>query len=310
MNKLVGGNAYSRQVGGPCAICQTVASAVGGGVWFLPASPCQAQSTMPMDAFPFLSHKKQQEECRDTLSVVSDVATLLTLLTTEDHAKMLRRRDPQIVNQQVREAVLRRASRIGLLLEDIDGCTGSSLQSTHGKEWDSFLSGGGPPLPSPSLPSPALLSALEDVSRSLRVRRDQYATLEQDDGSSSYSDYSDSRSVSSSSSSSSRTDSEEETSEEEEEDRAARQRTSGPRTQGGAARAAGGAARGGRQPPALFGRSGAKKKRSFGVGPSEGTSASSAAQPSLPRLTPLSSLPGRSPSCTTTSTPRPRWGDE
>ena len=180
-----------------------------------------------MDAFPFLSHKKQQEECRDTLSVVSDVATLLTLLTTEDRAKMLQRRDPQIVNQQVREAVLRRASRIGLLLEDIDGCTGSSLQSTHGKEWDSFLSGGGPPLPSPSLPSPALLSALEDVSRSLRVRRDQYATLEQDDGSSSYSDYSDSRSVSSSSSSSSRTDSEEETSEEEEEDRAARQRTSG-----------------------------------------------------------------------------------
>ena len=175
-----------------------------------------------MDAFPFLSHKKQQEECRDTLSVVSDVATLLTLLTTEDRAKMLQRRDPQIANQQVREAVLRRASRIGLLLEDIDGCTGSSLQSTHGKEWDSFLSGGGPPLP-----SPALLSALEEVSRSLRVRRDQYATLEQDDGSSSYSDYSDSRSVSSSSSSSSRTDSEEETSEEEEEDRAARQRTTG-----------------------------------------------------------------------------------
>jgi hypothetical protein len=159
---------------------------------------------------PYLSRRNEIDRARRGLALVGDIIAIASV-SRSDHSLLLARKDSLVQSVAVREACARRSFRLGVLLEDLDQLTtNTALASKFGKEWNRFLSSG-------QTLSKDTLTTLEGVAITLRKVRDQASVLEQDDGSSSYDDYSDSTSDSQSDGRND-TESEEEEEEEEEED--------------------------------------------------------------------------------------------
>ena len=76
-----------------------------------------------------------------------------------------------------------------MLLEDFDKLSCGTLSKTYHTEWAAFLLSATPP-------SDAMWKSIEETATRLRTLREECAPIEMDDASSSYSDYSDSRTVS------------------------------------------------------------------------------------------------------------------
>lgn len=131
---------------------------------------------------PFLSKRKELRSTEDALRILSDINTVLSI-DRDDKALLLQRKEAIIKDDGVRHAVCRRADRLGLLLEDVDALANSTLHSSFATEWYKFLVGS-------SDVSEKLCRDLETVAQSLRIQRDELKTVECDDASSSYSDYS------------------------------------------------------------------------------------------------------------------------
>lgn len=142
---------------------------------------------------PFCSRRDALATANHGLAVAADVMAIASMKSA-DRAKVLARREPEVADAAARAALARRAGRLGLLLEDLDACGApSSVAKPHGGAWERLLRGDG----GGSSPFAALVRGVEEARAHLTRTRDELAAVEHDTGSSSYSDYSDSRTVSS-----------------------------------------------------------------------------------------------------------------
>ena len=131
-------------------------------------------------AFP--TRRNELDAVRDGIRALEDIAIILTV-TRADKVCIVGRMDDNIENKDVRRAVCRHSSRLGLLLKDVEGIASASLSKQHGTSCHAFLQG------NEQLPVD-LHADLETVLVELRRKKEELEATEMDDSSSSYSDYS------------------------------------------------------------------------------------------------------------------------
>ena len=137
---------------------------------------------------PFCTKRQQLYNARECLSLLADIS-VMARMSLEDRCKMVERKECTIDDQVVRDSIMRRSSRLGVLLKDVDALSRSDTSfGGFDDDWKRFL--GGQPL------SENVIKSLEIVRREQTKLRDLFDSIERD-ASSSYSDYTDSRTVSS-----------------------------------------------------------------------------------------------------------------
>lgn len=149
---------------------------------------------------PFLSRRHVCAKVHEASALGEDLV-LLSRMTPDDHALVARRRDTEIKDDVVREVTQRRAARLGLLMDDFavavaEAVPGATVSDATRRAWDDFVVKGPPPSKksSPSSPSPpAWVQEVETVLQGTRTTLAAARVVEHDSGSSSPSDYSDSR---------------------------------------------------------------------------------------------------------------------
>lgn len=138
---------------------------------------------------PFLTKRHELKECNEKICICDDILTLLKM-KPDDHAKIIARRDEEIKEDKIRETVLRRACCLGLLVDNLNKYDGVSIPDNVRQVWPTFLLG-----------TKVNTSSLHELVTTIHTNTQQLSTtlseIEEDDNSSSYSDYSDSHTVSS-----------------------------------------------------------------------------------------------------------------
>lgn len=138
---------------------------------------------------PYTSQMPQLRLVREGLTLAADAATLCKM-TVDDRVLMLKRREAESHNEDVRNACARHAVRFGFVISDLSAlCAKVGLKDIpvlDDATWMSYVSG------TSTSVGHALPNALDEVHRLLSKRRDELQVIEDDDGASSYSDYSDS----------------------------------------------------------------------------------------------------------------------
>jgi hypothetical protein len=138
---------------------------------------------------PFITKRHELEQKKECLEICRDIKTLLEM-SPGDQAKIIGRRDEEIKDEGVRKTVRRRAACLGLLPEKLNRSEDSHcMTDEESRAWSSFLMG-------KKTSTTTLRSRLDNLETELRQRIEHLTTFEDDSGSSSYSDYSDSRTVS------------------------------------------------------------------------------------------------------------------
>ena len=143
---------------------------------------------------PFSTQRPRIEQIRASLAGVDDVRALLKANAKQRHL-VATRKEASIEDAPLREAVTRQSARLGMLLADTDAALGTGLARDHQAYWDRLVTGGD----TDAAKTKALQAKLDAAAKLgggelARLGREEG----EDDGSSSYSDYSDSTSVSSS----------------------------------------------------------------------------------------------------------------
>lgn len=138
---------------------------------------------------PFRETRLELTRLRDLVATIEDVLTLMTI-SSRDHTALLHRREPEIRNEDVRRVACDRSDGMGLLLEEVDDLSGGSFAKSYGDAWRLFLTS------SRTCPD-RMKTELETLLRNCKLSCEGLAQYDCDDTSSSYSDYSDSRTVSS-----------------------------------------------------------------------------------------------------------------
>ena len=138
---------------------------------------------------PFLSRRTEFNAVKSGIALLADIVSILSI-NESDKVCLIRREDDEIKNDNVRNSVCRHSSRLGLLLKDADKIVQKDLNDKYGSLWYTFI-GGGKNVPL------SLIQDLEHAAAELRAKRDTMEETEMDDASSSYSDYSASRTDSS-----------------------------------------------------------------------------------------------------------------
>lgn len=132
---------------------------------------------------PFRTRRDELARASTGIALAADVLAM-TRMSAKDHARVLARREPEVEDEAVRTVLARHASRLGLLLEDLQALA-PKVTSNDLDAWQRFLRDATP------LPD-AVVASLEAASAQLRALRDEAARSECDDDVSSTSDYSDS----------------------------------------------------------------------------------------------------------------------
>lgn len=136
----------------------------------------------------FATHSDRICSLQTALATLKDIQTMLAHTSKEDHSLLASRKEANMANQAAREAYLRHASRLGLLLHDVDTLLLTSFEAKHGEEWMKSLKGG-------MDPKGALARSVQEELSKWEAELSRLKELEGTDGaSSSYSDYSDSES--------------------------------------------------------------------------------------------------------------------
>jgi hypothetical protein len=138
---------------------------------------------------PFFTKRHELERAREGLALAADV-TALAALSAADLEVVRSRRDPMVGDEGTRAVLARRAGRLGMLLEDLDAVGGTEIAKTHGAAWGAYWQHG------TAMPA-AFGDAVQAAADKIESMRTGMQSLEADDASSSYSDYSDSSTVSS-----------------------------------------------------------------------------------------------------------------
>lgn len=134
----------------------------------------------------FVTQRPQLEEQRAVLTLAQD-ALLILRLDTQDIAHVSAHRPSDISDPARRGAVVRRAARLGFVLDDVDASAKpGNLATVYGACWTNLLTGN--PLGSDGT---ALRDALQSHVASLETSIEALQTVESDVGSSSYSDFTD-----------------------------------------------------------------------------------------------------------------------
>lgn len=139
---------------------------------------------------PYLTKRHELEGAAKGLSLLDDLACL-SGISAADHAKLVARREVEMEDPLAREAAARRAPRMGLLLEDLALCH-DGVPILGQAEWTRFLTDAS----SPGFGDEAKAS-LDAMRLALQGQRAKAKVVEEDGGSTSYSDYSDSHTSSS-----------------------------------------------------------------------------------------------------------------
>lgn len=139
---------------------------------------------------PYLTKRHELEGAAKGLSLLDDLACL-SGISAADHAKLVVRREVEMEDPLAREAAARRAPRMGLLLEDLGLCH-DGVPILGQAEWTRFLTDAS----SPGFGDEAKAS-LDAMRLALQGQRAKAKVVEEDGGSTSYSDYSDSHTSSS-----------------------------------------------------------------------------------------------------------------
>jgi len=142
---------------------------------------------------PFLSRRAERDQAACGIALLADMHSLLSL-QPGDVSHLVARREPRIEDAGAREAVMRHVSRLGLLADDV--CDVASKVDASppppaalSAQWASFVVGGY----NASCVDAASRAYLDALASHLRAVRDSCTHVEHDPGSSSESDYSDSR---------------------------------------------------------------------------------------------------------------------
>ena len=143
----------------------------------------------------FPTFRGSVEEAESAISICKAVQTVMDL-TTAEHQQMKQRKEGRIKDADKRECITLHAPRLGLLLEDLSLKTAkaSQIPEKHAKTWASLLE-------SRDTDTKSLRAAISELVPHIEAELEKASVTELDDGSSSCSDYSDSRTSSSSSSS-------------------------------------------------------------------------------------------------------------
>ena len=132
----------------------------------------------------FESHAKTLVALRHALDIVRD-AECVCGMSSDDREKLFRRDESLIEDEAVSAALVRLGTRIGRVFDDLEG-VGCHITDEARKAWSAFLT-------TPDY-DPAILLELFDTYKSLLdSKRVTLEEIEHDTGSSSYSDYSDSK---------------------------------------------------------------------------------------------------------------------
>ena len=132
---------------------------------------------------PFLTRREELGHVKARMQTLRDISVLSSRMNAEDHSKLMARRDAEVGDTEVREVLQRRSSRLGMLFEDA-GLHENKLA------WSTFLMQG-------TALDGSVRASIEKVERELRCQVEELEKIEQEEASSSESDYSDSRTVSS-----------------------------------------------------------------------------------------------------------------
>lgn len=125
---------------------------------------------------PYLTKRAELMKMRASLRTCDDVMTLLKLTPT-DRKQVAARRERAVADDAMREVLVRRSADLGCLVEDL-GAGGEDA-------WCNFILGG-------DVDTSALQASVKSLSETLGTQIVDVDAVERDDGSSSYSDYSDS----------------------------------------------------------------------------------------------------------------------
>ena len=144
---------------------------------------------------PFVSHRSALRSCRRGLEMIEDM-TMITTASSLDVKCIAERRDCDISDDRVKQCVSRHSSRLGRLVSDVsDACRDVSIVVPPAftdleRRWTSFITA------SAAESGGDLATTIRTVTKpivdALEAARAEHERFEQDDGSSSASDYSDS----------------------------------------------------------------------------------------------------------------------
>ena len=132
----------------------------------------------------FESHAKTLVALRHALEIVSD-AERVCAMSSVDREKLVRRDESLIEDEVVSAALIRLGTRIGRVFDDLEG-VGCHITDEARKAWSAFLT-------TPDYDPSILLELFDTYKSLLDSKRITLEEIEHDTGSSSYSDYSDSR---------------------------------------------------------------------------------------------------------------------
>lgn len=137
---------------------------------------------------PFLSQRALLVNATRAQQLGNDVCTLLSM-DVKDHALIKQRKEPE-VSPPVENALNSCVHRLGMVLTDITALTehAKDLAPTHGDTWAQFLQ-------CHDTDTSALRATMNTLLETLASDVQRIRQTECDDDSSSYSDYSDSRTV-------------------------------------------------------------------------------------------------------------------
>lgn len=143
---------------------------------------------------PFLTRRTQLQDAQTAAALVDDVVRIVQM-SESDHKCIRERKDSEVKDGTVRKALMDRSPRLGLVLEDLAQVSTHTqkIASDYATVWSQFLA-------TSKTDTTQLQSALEAARPLITGDIRTAEEFERDDGASSESDYSDSRTESSSNS--------------------------------------------------------------------------------------------------------------
>ena len=138
---------------------------------------------------PFLTKRQELQDCNEKICICTDILTLLCI-KLDDLSKVLARKDEEIKDDEIREVVLRRACCLGMLVDKLNAYDGVLIPDQVRQVWPTFLSG-------TKVNTSTLRELVTTICANSKRTSITLAEIEDDGNSSSYSDYSDSHTISS-----------------------------------------------------------------------------------------------------------------
>jgi hypothetical protein len=138
---------------------------------------------------PFWTKKDTLTKLKEKILLCDDIITIL-MIKPDDHARVISRRDDEIKDVKISDSVIRRAHCLGSLVEKLNKYDDVHIQDNIQKIWITFLQGS-------KVDTTPLHNVVKTICKNSKELSKNLSQIEQEDNTSSYSDYSDSSTVTS-----------------------------------------------------------------------------------------------------------------